>query len=34
MNSKVMGTVLAFATVLGLSGGLAWWFNNQAKTQA
>ena len=34
MNSKVMGTMLAFATVLGLSGGLACWFNNQAKTQA
>lgn len=34
MNSKVWGTVLAFAAVLGISGGLAWWFNDQAKTQA
>lgn len=34
MNSKAWGTVLAFVTVLGLSGGLAWWFNDQAKTQA
>lgn len=34
MTSKTWGTILAFATVLGLSGGLAWWFNDQAKTQA
>ena len=34
MNSKAWGTVVAFVMVLGLSGGLAWWFNDQAKTQA
>ncbi|WP_261810665.1 serine hydrolase domain-containing protein [Levilactobacillus humaensis] len=31
MNSKVWGTVLALGAVLGLGGGLAWWFNGQTQ---